>query len=52
MSYPNPIIGEENMKFDKLGNSQVDEDNTEDSGAMTRHQMRNEQRRAQLGLAG
>ncbi|KAI7856707.1 hypothetical protein BDC45DRAFT_502103 [Circinella umbellata] len=50
MSYPNPIIGEENIKVDKLGNSRVEQDK-EDPEEMTRHQMRNEQRRAQLGLA-
>ncbi|KAI9253524.1 hypothetical protein BDA99DRAFT_520030 [Phascolomyces articulosus] len=52
MSYPNPIIGEENMKIDKLGNSRIDENsNADDAGPMTRHQIRNEQRKAQLGLA-
>ncbi|KAI9488220.1 hypothetical protein BDB00DRAFT_849399 [Zychaea mexicana] len=48
---PNPIIGEENTKIDKLGNTKVEEDDTDDSGPMTRHQLRNEQRKAQLGLA-
>ncbi|KAI8138324.1 hypothetical protein BJV82DRAFT_631874 [Fennellomyces sp. T-0311] len=51
MSQVNSIIGEENVTIDKLGNTRIEED-TEDAGQMSRHRMRNEQRRANNNLGG